>query len=298
MMKNALNAIGTATRETFRARGALALASLLYFAMLLLAYYFFATGVASAWQLAVSAFAALFVPLLFFILQAALAHTATGERYARRLARLALRDFWKLIIVSLPLVVLGFGFAYLVGRLEVYVPAPPPSPDPVFLPSGVTPPPPVVTWQQTALATFTFLLFAVVLPLLAARLWLATAREGLKRTFRNLHRVAGRSFAPQSVFIYSVGLLVFGAMPYFIIFTRTPVENGWLELFLFGLRLALAFIFTLWGWTLTLAALAHISPPLTPTTEDAVREKPNDEADAPDADAPSTDDGAQQPARA
>lgn len=295
MIKNSLNAIGTATRETFRSRGALALASLLYFAMLLLAYYFFATGVASAWQLAVSAVAVLFVPLIFFVLQAALAHVAVaGDRSPRRLVRLALRDFWKLIVVSLPLVALGFGFAYLVGKLEAYVPGPAPPPDPVFLPSGAPPPAPVITWQQTALTTLRFLLFAFVLPLLAARLWIAVAREGLKRTLRYLHRVVARSFAPQSVFIYAVGLLVFGAMPYFMIFTRTPVESGWLELVLFGLRLALAFIFTLWGWTLTLGALAHDAPPLAPPPTPATgRAQANDEAKNSKDDARAAEDGAQ-----
>jgi hypothetical protein len=49
-------------------------------------------------------------------------------------------------------------------------------------------------------------------------------------------------------------------MPYFILFTRTSVSNGWTELLLFGLRLVLAFVFTLWGWTITLGALARTTP--------------------------------------
>ncbi|MDQ5838240.1 MAG: hypothetical protein M3379_15790, partial [Acidobacteriota bacterium] len=81
-------------------------------------------------------------------------------------------------------------------------------------------------------------------------------------------------FSAQSIFIYAVGLFVFGLMPYFIIYTRTPVSNGWAELIIFAVRLALAFVFTLWGWTITLGALARTLPPngagLAPaTTADA-----------------------------
>jgi hypothetical protein len=49
-------------------------------------------------------------------------------------------------------------------------------------------------------------------------------------------------------------------MPYFVLFTRTPVSNGWAELFLFGLRIVLAFVLTLWGWAITLGALARVTP--------------------------------------
>jgi hypothetical protein len=49
-------------------------------------------------------------------------------------------------------------------------------------------------------------------------------------------------------------------MPYFVLFTRTPVSNGWTELILFGLRLVLAFVLTLWGWAITLGALARVTP--------------------------------------
>jgi hypothetical protein len=41
-----------------------------------------------------------------------------------------------------------------------------------------------------------------------------------------------------------------------MIFTRTPISYAWAELFLFGLRLGLAFVFTLWGWVITLGAMA------------------------------------------
>ncbi len=46
------------------------------------------------------------------------------------------------------------------------------------------------------------------------------------------------------------------ASPYFLLFTRTGAKGEWTELTLFGLRLVLAFLFTLLGWVLTMRALA------------------------------------------
>jgi hypothetical protein len=113
-----------------------------------------------------------------------------------------------------------------------------------------------------------------VLPLVAARLWLSVARVGLKSTLKGAHRVAAQALAPQSVVVYAVGLLVFGFMPYFVIFKRTAVESAWGELLLFGLRLALAFVFSLWGWALTLGALARLTPePAAATPEAAPAEE-------------------------
>jgi hypothetical protein len=82
-------------------------------------------------------------------------------------------------------------------------------------------------------------------------------------TLKGFHRVSGRAFAPRSVLVYAVGLFLFGLMPYFVLFTRTPFASGWSELTLFGLRLALAFVLTLVGWVATLGALARVTPPET-----------------------------------
>jgi hypothetical protein len=100
-----------------------------------------------------------------------------------------------------------------------------------------------------------------MLPLVAAHLWLSAARVGLKATLKGFHRVLGRAFAPRSVLVYAVGLFLFGLMPYFVLFTRTSFTNGWTEVALFGLRLALTFVLTLVGWVVTLGALARVTPP-------------------------------------
>src|SRR5947209_1097393 len=171
MIKDSFNAIGASARELFRNWRGLALLCALYLALLACVYVFFATGVATAWQL----------------------------------------------VLSLWLILLG-----------------------------------------------------IILPLVAAHLWLSAARDGLLFTLKRIHRVTARAFAPQSVFIYVVGFFVFAIVPYFILFTRTQVSNGWAELFFFALRLALAFVLTLWGWTITLGALARTTPTPPEAVEAAV----------------------------
>src|SRR3712207_6575456 len=101
-MKDALTALGAAARELFRKPGALALCALLYAALLAALYLFLATKESTAARLALSGALALAAPLLFFILQAAAVHLTTAEG-AGALLRRALRDFWKMLLVSLPL---------------------------------------------------------------------------------------------------------------------------------------------------------------------------------------------------
>jgi hypothetical protein len=257
MIKDSLKAVGGSARDLFRNWRGLALLSALYAALLACAYVFFATGVANVWQLVLSALTALAVPLLFFVLMAAVANFALGREGFGALVRRTLRDFLKIALLGLPLIALGVGIVYLLGKLEAHLPKVVEEASHGYVPSTLAPKPEPLHWQDALASSLWLLLLGVVLPLIGAHLWLSTARDGLGATLRGVHRVVGRAFAPQSVLIYLVGLFVFGLMPYFVIYTRTPVLNGWVELALFALRLALAFVFTLWGWTITLGALAR-----------------------------------------
>lgn len=260
MLKNSLVAIGHAARTLLRSWGALSLLHLLYAALLASAYLFFATKEATAAQLVLTALFALLAPLLFFILQAAIAAYAQGELRAASLVRRALADFVKLLLVSLPVVALAVLVVYLLDKLQARFPVVETEAARTSLASyPQTPPPPPLRWQDVLLASLRLALLGFVLPLAGVHLWLSVARDGLKATLKSAHRVVARAFAPQSVLVYALGLFVFGLMPYFLIFTRTPVKNAWGELLIFGFRLALAFVFTLWGWTITLGALARLN---------------------------------------
>ena len=273
MIKETFAAVGNSARGLLRGWAGLALLHALYAALLVCVYWFFATGVATTWQLVVSGLTFLLAPLLFFILQAAAAHFAVGATAPGGLLRRALRDFWKILLVSLPLVALGVGLVYLLNKLHHYLPQPDEAARAAqHVPGPRAAPPEPLHWAEALTSSLWLLLLGFALPLVAAHLWLSVARDGLKATLRRAHRVAGRAFLPRPVLVYAVGLLFFALLPYFIIFTRTPVKAAWGELLLFGLRLALAFVFTLWGWTITLGALAATTPPLT--TETATLEEP------------------------
>ena len=259
MIKESFNAIGAAARDLFRNRGGLVLISALYLALLVSSYVFFETGVASVWQLTLSALTALAAPLLFFVLQAAVANFAQGGAGFWMLARRTLRDFLKVLLLSLPVVALAVGVVWLLYKVPGWLPKVEEAAPHAFAPSAMAARPEPLHWQETLISTLWLMLLGIFLPLLAAHLWLSAARDGLVATLKRVHRVTARAFAPQSLFIYIVGLFVFGLMPYFFLFTRTPISNGWVELLLFVVRLALAFIFTIWGWTITLGALAKTS---------------------------------------
>src|SRR5437588_3214969 len=269
MIKDSFNAIGASARELFRNRRGLALLCALYLALLACVYVFFATGVATAWQLVVSAMMALAAPLLFFILQSAVANFARPDTNFSALARRTLRDFLKVVLLGLPVIALAVGLIYLLGKLQAHLPKSAEAPH-VYMPAAHTEPPAPFHWQDALVSTLWLLLLGIILPLVAAHLWLSTARDGLLFTLKRIHRVTARAFAPQSVFIYVVGFFVFALVPYFVLFTRTQVSNGWAELFFFALRLALAFVLTLWGWTITLGALARATPTPPEAVEAAV----------------------------
>ena len=279
MIKESFAALGASTRDLFRNWRGLLLLAALYGLLLASVYYFFATGVANAWQLIVTALTVGAAPLLFFLLQAAAANAALPEATAAGIARRAPRDLLKVLLLAVPVVLCAALFVYLLWKLPGWLPKveEPPHYTGVM---GVERPAPL-HWQDALVSSSWLLLLGIVLPLAAAHLWLSAARVGLKATLKGFHRVLGRAFAPRSVLVYAVGLFLFGLMPYFVLFTRTAVTNGWGELALFGLRLALAFVLTLVGWVVTLGALARVTPPETGTPEVAVEPAPAEPAPEP-----------------
>ncbi|HEX8355729.1 MAG TPA: hypothetical protein VF611_22670, partial [Pyrinomonadaceae bacterium] len=102
MLKDSLGALGHSARDLFRNRRGLLVLSLLYAALLAGLYLFFATGVANAGQLALSAATALAAPLLLLLLLAASAHAALPGASAGGVARRAARDFPKVLLLALP----------------------------------------------------------------------------------------------------------------------------------------------------------------------------------------------------
>ena len=261
-MKRILNAITSASRELFRRWGALLILFLLYLAMLGAIYLFFVSREATIGQLILSLLLALAVPVLFLVIQTMAARYNAGDVRAMKLFGGSLRDFWKLLLISIPLII--------VAVLAIYL----------FAKSGTTPPATVVRdaaratplpqrpaapktapvqWQSVVLTTLQYLLFCLVLPLAAIHLWIVTAREGLQRAFKGFVRILARAFAPSAVIAYAVGFVIFAIIPWFLVVTRTSAASPWLDVTLLVLRLALAALFSLVGWVITIGALGKLS---------------------------------------
>jgi branched-subunit amino acid transport protein AzlD len=286
MIKESFAALGASTRDLFRNWRGLLLLTALYGLLLASVYYFFAVGVANVWQLIITALTAVAAPLLFFMFQAAAANAALPEATAGRIARRAPRDFVKVLLLAVPVAVFAVLFVYLLGKLQGWLPKVEEAPHYAMAASGMGERPVPLHWQDMFLSSAWLVLLGFVLPLAAAHLWLSAARVGMTATLKGFHRVVGRAFAPRSVLVYAVGFFIFGMMPYFVFYTRTAFTNGWSELAIFGLRLALVFVLTLLGWVVTLGALARVTPPemglpvaaepapTEPTPEPAVEPEP------------------------
>jgi hypothetical protein len=273
MTKNVLASIFAAARDLLRSPRAFALLVALYLALILACFFFITTREATIWQLFVTGASALGVPLLFFVVQAAGASYAVGERGAAGLLRRTARSFVKVLVVSLPLILLAVLAVYLLNKLEDRVKLTPEeraraeyatnTPDSEAETESMSTststderPKPPVRWKYLFVSALRLLVLGVFLPLAAIHLWLAVARDGLVSAFARFHRHILRAFSARSVLTYGVGMIVFALIPYFLITKRTPVSSNTLELLIFGARILIAFTLMLFGWVMTMTALA------------------------------------------
>jgi hypothetical protein len=269
MTKNVLASIFAAARDLLRSPRAFALLVALYLALILACFFFITTREATLWQLFVTGASALGVPLLFFVVQAAGASYAVGERGAAGLLRRTARSFGKVLIISLPLILVTVLAVYLLDKLENRVKLTPQERARAEYSTSTSDteaetdsasaderPKPPVRWKYLFVSALRLLVLGVFLPLAAIHLWLAAARDGLIAAFTRLHRHILRAFSARSVMTYGVGMIVFALIPYFLITKRTPVSSNTLELLIFGARILLAFTLMLFGWVMTMSALA------------------------------------------
>ncbi|MCA1565573.1 MAG: hypothetical protein LC803_08030 [Acidobacteria bacterium] len=269
MTKNVLASIFAAARDLVRAPRALAVLFALYVALIASVFFFITTREATIWQLFVTGAAALLVPVLFFVVQAAGASYAVGRRGAGELLRHTARSFPKVLAVSVPLILLAVLSVYLLDKLQQRAQLSPEERasieyarnaqegDGEAESSEASRPKPPVRWKYLFVSALRLFVLGLLLPLAAMHLWLAAARDGLVAAFTRFHRHIMRAFSARSVFTYGVGMIVFALIPYFLVTKRTPVASNTLELLLFGARIFLAFSLMLFGWVMTLTALAR-----------------------------------------
>ena len=253
MLRNIITALTSATRSLFGNWKTTIAFVLLYAAFVFSLYLFFTTPEARLWQVAFMFLLLLVIPLLFFVLQAmGLNYTNTPTKLGALVGQAA-REFWKLLLISLPFIVLFSLLVWGVNKLETI---------------GVTGIREAANSSEqfktgeariklinTTAATVNGLLLYFILPLLAIQLWISTLRDGLKATLKSLARHIFRAFAPRAVVTYLLGFIVFGILPYYIITMRTPIKSPWLDLSVLGLRIVIALLALLFGWVVTLGAM-------------------------------------------
>jgi len=273
MLTETFHSIVTAARKVFTNWRATMLLAIVYAALLAALYFFLAVREASLGQVVLTFALAVLAPLLFFVLQAMVA-SQTDEGSARSLLSRSLTSFWKLILISLPLIALAVLIAYLLAKAQAHWNIGVIDPDAEVShrlgTSASAPHARPIDWKVALLSTIRYLAFGLLLPLAAIHLWLATAQEGLLAAIRKITTHLARAFAPRSVLIYVAGFLIFGVAPYFILFKTTSTKHAWLELSLLVARLLAVFALTLFGWVITVRALGQNSTdPRSPLANEA-----------------------------
>lgn len=210
---------------------------LVTWAALLIAVYLFAsTREATIFQVVLTLVLGMAAPALFFVLQAV--SVTYAERPVVRIRQIVI-DCLKLIVVSVPVITITFLVIHALNKIQSHV---------------------------TLATTVRYLLIAVVAPMLAIQLWIATSNSGPRSLVKGLHRVLARAFAPQSMFVYGLGFLIFAVIPFLTLQIGIRSEHAWVELSVLIVRLAVSATLILLGWVTTVAALSILNRTDQPRT--------------------------------
>lgn len=231
----------------------LAIFAALYAVLLATLYWFSATREATVWQVFVTLAGFVVIPAEFFIFQAAIVDHARNGKFS---GKQIVGDAIKMFVTTIPIILIGWLLWYLLNKWQVHYPAP----KVPFAPPPVKPPVPPTHWPTLLFATARGLLFGLGLPLLTIHLWIEITSHDVKTLFAGFpKRIGGafaRAFSSSSVLIYALGLVVFFAIPYVVLFKQVTIKGNKTEFAFFILRLVLVFAFTLIGWVVTIGALA------------------------------------------
>lgn len=258
MLTESFLSIVTATRQLLSNRSVMVLLAGLYACLIAALYLFVTIREASTGQVVLSLILAVTAPALFFVLQTAGASQTRGLR-AGALLRESLRNSWKVIVVSVPLIALALLLTFLFAKAQSYLGTNGQDLSNIAAQyqlsaeNGGKPP---LRWSQVTLTASRYLSFGLVLPLIAIHLWIASVGSNLRATVKTAKRLIVTIFSPHSVLIYGTGFVVFGVVPYLLLFKAIPANKAWVEVTFFAARLLLVFALTLFGWVVTMTALA------------------------------------------
>ena len=250
MVKDVVHSIAAAAQRLFANWAALLISLSMYAALLGAIYLFFNIREATATQVTLNLILPVAAVALFFMIQAmGLSYVRIGVGAAYLLKR-SLEDCWRILLASLPLILIAWLIVYLFGKAD----------QAFFIESGGAGSKSMVWgWGAIAAHALQILLLHVLLPLIAIHLWIATVRGGLAAAFKGFILVVTRSLAPRSLLIYVAICAVFGAIVYLLLFKTITFKSEWTELWIVGIKTALALLLTFIGWLLTLGSIAELT---------------------------------------
>jgi hypothetical protein len=238
---------------------ALAIFAALYALVLATLYWFIATREATVWQVAITLLGLVVIPAEFFILQAAILDQARDQTFRWRAI---LIDALKIFVVTIPILIVAYVLWYLLNKWQLHYPAPKAT---IVFPPG-PPKPQTVHWPTLLFATLRCLLFGIAFPLATIHKWIEVTRNDVKTLFaggakgilKRIGRGCAHAFSSNSVLAYALGVVFFVLIPYALLFVPITIKGNKTEFTVFVLRLVLVFVFILFGWIVTVGALAKL----------------------------------------
>ncbi|HJZ79764.1 MAG TPA: hypothetical protein VKD91_05445 [Pyrinomonadaceae bacterium] len=243
----------TTIRTTFTNVGALAVFALIYALLVATFFKFIWTREATVWQVFITYSFMVLIPAEFFIYQAAIIDRVRDRKF--RWGAI-LVDAIKFFIVTIPVLLLAWLLYYLLNKIAGRFPAPI---APAVIPGSGPAPPQPIHWPSFLFSTLRLILFGVALPLTTIHLWIAVAGTEVRVFLRRIGATCGRAFAFESVLIYGLGLIFFVLVPYAILFIPFTPRGNKTDFTFFILRLLLVFVFSFFGWLVTISALTKNS---------------------------------------
>ena len=231
MYLKSVSAMFSAVRLLFKSRQVLLMLLLAWAGLLTAVYVFASTREATISQLLLTLVVVIAAPALFFVLQVVSVTYADGAVSGGRVTKFTI-DCLKLIVVSLPVMAVTLLAVYGLNKVQTYL---------------------------TVATMLRYLLIGVVAPMLAIQLWIAATNGGLRDLMKSMRGVLSRTFAPQSLFAYACGFLIFAVVPYLLLQIGPTIERPWLELSLLTLRIVASALLILLGWVTTVGAISILS---------------------------------------
>jgi len=257
-------------KTLFKQPGAWLIFAAIYALLVVSTYFFISTREATVGQVVVTYTLMIVIPALFFIFQAAIIDRTREQRFHWGTIVI---DAVKFFIATIPLLLIAWLIQYLLNKWQANHLPPVIAVPPTALGSRAQP----LHWPTLIFATLRFALLGVVLPLTAIHLWIAVAGsdlrtwidQGGKRFFKRIGEAVTTAFAPESVLIYALGLIIFVVLPYTMLFVPFSPKGNKADFAALILRLLLTYVFSFIGWVLTISALTRNAgePPPAPAPD-------------------------------